>query len=129
MASTVKVRAAIKTQLETVLVGQTPLVTYYQTAKQNTPATYAVWMLTGVTADEILDQAELEVYIIGRGDDTTNVENVADSVWSAFDHWTYYSSTDNVGFTTYPSERNVLSEEDKTIIKRRLTFTVRVYGG
>lgn len=124
MASTVKVRKAIKDQLATVVTAQ-----YYQTAKEKTPARYAVWTLANVNADEILDQAELEIYLIDRGDDTTAIETLADSVWSLFDHWTYYSETDNVGFTTYPSVRNVLAVDDNTIKQRRLTFTVRVYGG
>ena len=133
MAQTVKVRKAIKAKLATIQIGQSPsqvaLTSYYQTAKQDAPSLYAVWTLNGVTADEILDQAELEVYIIGSGDDTTAAENLADTVWSTLDHWTYYSSTDGIGFTTYPSTRTPLEEDDKTIIKRRLTFTVRVYGG
>lgn len=130
MASTVKLRAAIKAKLDTITVAtNVALTSYYGMAKDNAPALYAVWSLSGVTADEILDQVELEIYVIGRGDDTTSVENIADAIWSALDHWYYYNSTDNIGFTSYPSVRNVLSEDDKTIIKRRLTFTVRVYGG
>lgn len=130
MASTVKVRKAIQAKLGTISVGTNAFLTsYYGMAKDNAPALYAVWSLSSVTADEILDQAELEIYIIGRGDDTTAVENVADAIWSGLDHWYYYNSTDNIGFTSYPSVRNVLTEDDKTIIKRRLTFTVRVYGG
>lgn len=130
MASTVKVRKAIQAKLGTISVGANAFLTsYYGMAKDNAPALYAVWSLSSVTADEILDQAELEIYIIGRGDDTTSVENIADAIWSALDHWYYYNSTDNIGFTSYPSVRNVLPDDDKTIIKRRLTFTVRVYGG
>ena len=130
MASTVKVRAAIKAHLDAITVAtNVALTSYYGMAKDNAPALYAVWSLSGVTADEILDQAELEIYVLGRGDDTTAVENIADAIWAGFDHWYYYNSTDNIGFTSYPSVRNVLAEDDKTIIKRRLTFTVRVYGG
>lgn len=124
MATTVNIRKAIKSKLASLIAAE-----YYQTARGSTPDTYAVWTLTDVTYDELLNQAELEVTLVSRGDNSSDIEALADSVWSALDHWTYYNKTTKVAFTSYPSVRNVLSEDDKQILKRRITFTVRIYGG
>jgi len=121
MGETIALRTSVQSRLKTVCEQ-----VYYQRAKDNAQGPYIVFSLTPVTYNELYNQHELEIHIVGFGTDTTAIENLADEVWHLFNH---YSVCGDIAYTTYPSTRNIIPEDNKSIIHRRITFTLKEFIG
>lgn len=121
-ASTIDLRASIRTRLLTKCNA-----VFYERAKENQTGSFVVFKLDQGTYEELCIQFQLEVYVVGTGTDTTTIENLADDIWDLFNHYSY--CTGDLAYSVYPSVRNNLTEEDKNLIERRLTFTVKQFIG
>lgn len=119
---TIDLRKSIKARLLTKCTS-----VFYGRAKGSQSGSYVVFRLTTGTYEELCIQYELEVYVVGFGDDTQTIETLADDIWDLFDHYAYCSGA--LAYSVYPSVRNDMTEEDKSIITRRLTFTVKQFIG
>lgn len=84
---------------------------------------HVVFMLSQIDTDEIMQQARLEVRVIDTGDDSDAAEDLSDEIWDAFDHM-YYLSAD-LEFSVYRESRRVMTEEETSVIYRRLLFDIR----
>ena len=68
---------------------------------------------------------ELEVNVMDYGTDTSAAETLADAIQAAFDKNVVI--TDDIAVYFYIDRRNNPVEEDRNIIRRRLTFTTYLY--
>jgi len=67
----------------------------------------------------------LEVNVIDYGVNSQSVDELADKVQTAFDNYNYID--DDIQFISYKGSRNIIREEDKKIIRRRLLFELSLY--
>lgn len=86
---------------------------------------YIVYSIEELSREDGLTLCELEVDVVGRGKDTMPVETLSDSIQRNFDHWLYLD--DEIEAVTYPEKRQTVPSEDKTIIRRRMTFEIRMH--
>jgi len=120
IGKTLLLRSAIQTKLSTHVTN-----TFYQKTKDTFNSVWCIYNFDQVTDDENLTQYRLVVELLSIDGSTIDIENKADEIWGALDHW-YYRDT-NMAFTTYPDLRNNISEEDKLLNHRRLVFTLKLY--
>lgn len=111
-----RLRAAIQAQLLTKCGS-----VFYRKAK-NAAGDHLVFLLDSFSSEETINVISLEVRVIGRGDDTSVIEDLSDDIWEMFDH--FYYVADDIEFAVYQNTRSVV-EEDDSVIYRRLVFEVR----
>ena len=68
---------------------------------------------------------ELEVNVMDYGTDTSAAETLADTIQTAFDK--QFCINSDIACYFYIEQRNTLTEQDRLIIRRRLTFTTYLY--
>lgn len=115
--STRKLRREIQTELK-----KHCSEVYYRRAKK-TDGIHVVFRIDDFSADEVMKTFSLDVRVVGRGDSTDDVEDLADEIWDAFDHLYYLDS--DLEFHTYQNTRNIVDEEDASVVHRRLLFEIR----
>lgn len=98
---------------------------YYGTAPVSAEHPYAVFELQELSFDAGMSLQELEVSVLDYGTDTAPAEAIADSIQTALGD--FHSLTENFHVSIYRERRQPLYEDDKLIIRRRLTFQVRLY--
>ena len=121
-SSTIDLRTSLRTKLLT-LCSQV----YYERAKDDTAGEYVVFTLTAGNYQETYIQYDFEVYVVGFGTDTTTVENLTDSIWGLFNH--YSECEGSLSYVVYPVVRNNLTDENENMIHRRILFTVKSFIG
>lgn len=94
---------------------------FYRKAK-NAAGDHVVFVIDSFTANETVNVLSLEVRVIGTGDDTAAIEDLADDIWEMFDH--FYYVADDIELAVYQNMRSIV-EEDDSVIYRRLVFEVR----
>lgn len=121
MASkTVALRSAVQAKLKTICDR-----VYYDHAEQNAEFPYLVFNVEEVQHDYGAISCDLEINAIDYGRDTSTCETLADNVQASLDKWRYLD--DDIQFSAYCDRRNSVQEEDKKIIRRRMTFEVRMH--
>jgi hypothetical protein len=68
---------------------------------------------------------ELEINVMDYGTNTSTVEDLCDSIQSLFNKKVVI--TNDIGVYFYTDRRNTVDEEDRNIIRRRLTFSAYLY--
>lgn len=116
---------AVRTALHT-LIGSTVERRYYDHANDDAAFPYCVYSLDEVIHDEFQTVCNLEVNVMDYGTSSSACETLADSLQAALDHYHYIDN--DIEFETYADTRNVVQEEDKKIIRRRLLFELRLRG-
>ena len=105
---------------------QTPsMKVYYQQAEKEPPTRYIVYTLDEVMREDERTTLELEVNVMDYGTSTTNAEELADTIQATFDK--NFQITNDIAVYFYIDRRNSPVEEDRLIIRRRLTFTTYLY--
>jgi len=120
MGNTLNLRSALQTKLATLVTDTT-----YQKAKQNATGIWCIYDFDQVTDNENLTQYRLVLDVMHKQASTTDIEDKADEIWTALDHWYYRDS--NIAFTTYCDLRSPVREEDTLLNHRRLTFILKLY--
>ena len=120
---TVALRTAVVSTLNTVMPEGSKV--YYAQAQKEHPKIYAVYTLDliNITDDEML--YELEINVMDYDTSTAAVEDLADSIQDAFNKKVVINNT--IGAHFYSDRRNAVEEEDRNILRRRLTFSTYLY--
>lgn len=122
-----KKTVALRTEVVNTLTAVMPEGSkiYYQQAQKEHPQIYAVYTIDQIdNTDERLTY-ELEINVMDYGTDTSTVENLADDIQAAFN--TKVIIADTIGVYFYADRRNSVEEEDRNILRRRLTFSTYLY--
>lgn len=114
----------LRKQLRAIIKAQTANV-YYVEAPDTKPYPYAVHELTEISYDDGRTLMELEVNVLDYGKDSSAAEEIADKIQSALHK--YFFINHAIEFTVYQGMRNIVKEEDKQVIRRRLLFEVHLH--
>lgn len=114
----------LRTRLKSLLQGACPRV-WYGYAAAGTDALHLVFTLQELNYEEGLSLQELEINVMDYGTDTGPAEALADQLQRLLDH--YQTLTEDFEVSLYREKRQPIFEADKQIIRRRLTFQVRLY--
>lgn len=120
MANNTAARTAIKTQLLACADR-----VYFDHANPKAEFPYVVYNVEELDVNSGLTLCELEVNVMDYGEETAVCEALADTIQSAL-HFYHYLDAE-IGFSLYRERRQPIQEEDKKIIRRRLTFEMRLY--
>lgn len=123
MKKTLALRTAVVSILGTVMPEGAK--TYYQQAQKDHPKIYAVYTLDLIDKTDERSAYELEINVMDYGTDTSTIEDLADDIQKAFDK--KVQITADVGVYFYADRRNVVEEEDRNSLRRRLTFSTYLY--
>lgn len=114
----------LRTLLRDLLQSACPRV-WYGYASADTGTLHLVFNLQELIYEEGLSLQELEVNVMDYGTDTGPAETLADQLQRLLDH--YQTLTEDFEVSLYREKRQPIYETDKQIIRRRLTFQVRLY--
>ena len=123
MKRTLALRTAVVSILGTVMPEGSK--SYYQQAQEDHPKIYAVYTLNLIDNTDERDRYELEINVMDYGTDTSTLENLTDSIEKAFNKTVVINN--DIGIYFYADRRNVVEEEDRNIMRRRLTFSTYLY--
>ena len=98
---------------------------YFGTAPSSVEYPCIVWNLQELAYEDGLSLQELETDVMDYGEDTAPAESIADDLQQRLDHFQALEETFEV--SVYRERRQPLQENDKLVIRRRLTFQVRLY--
>ena len=98
---------------------------YYQQAEKEHPSRYIVYTIDEALREDERTTYELEVNVMDYGTDTEPAETLADTIQATFDKKVVINN--DIGVYFYEDRRNNVTEEDRLIIRRRLTFTTHLY--
>lgn len=70
---------------------------------------------------------QFEINILDYGTKTTVAETLADETQDKLHKYYFYDNNKNIQFVIYKGARNIIREEDKKIIRRRLLFELQLY--
>lgn len=118
--ATAKLREYLQARL-----GEVSERAYYGDAPASAEFPYLVYNLQEVSYEDSLSLQELEVDAVDYGTDTAPAEAIADSLQTLLDH--HYALTEEFQASIYRERRQPIYENDKSVIRRRLTFQVRLY--
>lgn len=120
---TIALRTAVVSTLGNVMPQGSK--TYFQQAQDDHPKIYAVYTIDMMDFTDGRYTYELEINVMDYGADTATIENLADSIQAAFDKLVIIN--DDIGVYFYTDRRNSVEEEDRNILRRRLTFSTYLY--
>lgn len=123
MNKTLALRTVVVEQLSTVMPEGSKI--YYQTAQKDHPKIFAVYLLDQMMLEDDRYAYELEINVMDYGTDTSTLEDLADSIQAAFDKKVVITA--DIGVHFYTDRRNTVEEEDRNILRRRLTFSAYLY--
>lgn len=121
-SKTLKLRKALKDQMLTCIDD-----VYYGRAPSSATKPYAVFVVEENFTRDGCAVCTIIIDIADYGTDDTVIEQLADDIQEAFDHFHYLDIS--MSFTTYLDSRKPIPEDDKLILRRRIEFELRVYGG
>lgn len=98
---------------------------YFQQAEKTPVYPYAVYTVNMIDNTDERDLYELEINLVGYDADTETMENLTDAVMAAFNKKVIIN--DSIGVYFFADRRNIVEEEDRRIIRRRLTFSAYLY--
>ena len=120
---TVKLRELMKAALAEAAPAATGV--HSGAAPSSAELLYLVFSLEEVMHEDNLSLQEMEVDVVDYGENTEPAETAADQIAAALDH--RYIMTDDLQASVYQERRQPLYETDKNVIKRRLTFQIRLH--
>ena len=120
---TVALREVVKEVLASIAPGGTAI--YYGQAEKGAGHRYIVFTLDEVLREDERTTLELEVNVMDYGLDTSYAEDLSDDIQAGFDKLVRIENEIAVYF--YIDRRNSPTEEDRNIIRRRLTFSTYLY--
>lgn len=123
LQKTIALRTVVVSKLTEVMPEGSKV--YFQIAQDDHPKIYAVYTLDQIDLTDGRNAFELEVNVMDYGKDTATLENLADTIQTAFNK--YVVINDNIGVYFYSDRRNSVEEEDRNILRRRLTFSAYLY--
>lgn len=98
---------------------------YYDQAPDDATNPYLVYELMEIGHDEGKTLLELEINALDYGTNTTPIENLCDEIQYLLHRLSYINAF--IQFRVYRGLRQKVEEEDKQIIRRRLTFEVHLH--
>ena len=98
---------------------------YFQQAQDDHPVTYAVYTCDMIDETDGRITWEVEINVMSYGTDTSTIEDLADSIQTKFNKLVVINS--DIGVYFYTEKRNSVEEEDRNILRRRLTFSAYLY--
>ena len=98
---------------------------YFGTAPASVQYPCIVWSLQELSYEDGFSLQELEADVMDYSEDTAPAETIADNLQQRLDH--FQTLTDAFEVSVYRERRQPLQENDKLVIRRRLTFQVRLY--
>lgn len=120
---TVALRTAIVSILTTAMPEGSKI--YYAQAQKEHPKVYAVYTLDMIDNTDERMAYELEINVMDYGTSTADIEDLADAIQTAFNKTVYINQY--IGVYFYSDRRNAVEEEDRNILRRRLTFSTYLY--
>ena len=114
----------LRTYLNSLLQGVCERV-YYGNAPASATFLYLVWNLEAIAYEDGFSLQELEVDVVDYGENTAPAESAADNLQAVLDH--HHHLCDGFHVSVYRERRQPLYENDKSVIRRRLTFQVRLH--
>lgn len=121
MGKTVALRKIIKSQIDSVVES------YYRKADVKKSYPYAVFDFENIDLGDIhRDDLILIVDVWGKGEDTAQIEDIADRIEAIFNAANLPG--DEVLPTFYRVSRKPIDDEDKSLIRRQLKFQIQNYG-
>lgn len=97
---------------------------YYQQAEKGEHK-YIVYTVDEILREDERTTLELEINVMDYGSDTSTAENLADQIQAEFDK--KFIINNDIAAYFYIDRRNAPVEEDRLVIRRRLTFTTYLY--
>lgn len=122
MSKTLKIRKAVRGELIKIVEHS-----YYAHAPAGVNKPYAVFMIDEVSVIDGCTVANLLVELSDYGTDDTTIESLSDATQAAFDHWVYNDGS--IEIASYLDSKKTITENDKQILRRRIEFELRIYGG
>jgi len=118
---------ALRTVVVSALTTQMPQGSkvYYQQAQDDHPKIYAVYTVGMIDNTDERHVYEVEVNLMDYGKNTATIEDLADKVHDAIDKLVVIN--ESIGVHFYADRRNAVEEEDRNILRRRLTFSAYLY--
>ena len=98
---------------------------YFGTAPASVQYPCIVWSLQELSYEDGFSLQELETEVMDYGEDSAPAETISDDLQQRLDH--FQTLTDAFEVSVYRERRQPLQENDKLVIRRRLTFQVRLY--
>ena len=98
---------------------------YYDQAPDNATFPYVVFDLLELTHEDGRTLMEMEVNILDYGTSTTTAEDIADELQSMLHKADYINAY--IQYSIYRGLRQKVEEEDKQLIRRRLTFEIHMH--
>ena len=120
---TIELRTAIYNLLTATM--PTGSKVYFQQARDDHPQIYAVYTLDLIDNTDGRYLYELEVNVMDYGTDTSTIESLADDLQAAFNKKVVINN--DIGVYFYSDRRNAVEEEDRNILRKRLTFSTYFY--
>lgn len=120
MTKTLAARSVIQAELKKLCSN-----VHFEQANSDAAFPYLVYSLEELTHEYGLTLCQLEVNAVDYGTSTSTCETLADNVQLALDRLLHIDS--DVQFNIYRERRQPVSEEDRKIIRRRMTFEVRLH--
>ena len=127
MPDPLKKTLALRTVIVSKMSDVMPLdsKTYYQQAQNDHPKIYAVYTIDQIDLTDGRNSYEVEINVMDYGADTSTVEDLADGIQAKFDGLIVINS--DIGVYFYAERRNSVEEDDRNILRRRLTFSAYLY--
>lgn len=115
-----KLRTAIADKLKNIL----PDV-YYSHAPDGAGLPRAVFLIDTIEGEDGMLNADLSIDIADIGTDDTALETCAGKIQEALDYEVYFD--EGIAFESYADTRSRIDENEKNIMRVRLTFNIRAY--
>lgn len=127
MPDPLKKTLALRTVIVSKMSDVMPLdsKTYYQQAQNDHPKIYAVYTIDQIDLTDGRNSYEVEINVMDYGPDTSTVEDLADDIQAKFNG--LIEINDDIGVYFYAERRNSVEEDDRNILRRRLTFSAYLY--
>ena len=98
---------------------------YYEEAPDTKPYPYLVFELSELTHDDGRTLLQLEVNALDYGNSSTAIELISDKLQTTLHKYDFINH--EIQFSSYTGKRDIIKEEDKKIIRRRLLFEVNLH--
>ena len=114
----------LREQLQTILMTVADRV-HYEEAPSTALYPYVVYESSELAYENGKTTFQLEVNVLDYGEDSSTVEILSDLVQNTLNK--YYFINDTIQFTTYKGNKNIIKEEDKKIIRRKMNFEIQLH--